>query len=299
MSSIIDPEKYGVSFSLKQCRNFGLDPRETLQWLLDQGWRRFRLMSYWNEHEKQQGDYNFTELDWQIEMISNAGGEITLCLGVKQPRWPEYHWPKWAKDLSESAKSDALIAYIQTVINHVSVQPAIKSYQLENEALLKNFGSDIDIDRARLCKEFETVCKVDNRPIIMSTSNGWGTPLRRPVPDMVGFSVYTVIYHNGRYRTTIQKPWLHKLRKFIIENFLNRPVFIHELQCEPWGHTAIWKMTREEQDISMSTHQIEQNIRWAHKIGAYPIDFWGAEWWYWRWLQGNQTIYHTVRSLLL
>ena len=296
---MIDREKYGASFSLKQCRNFGLDPRETLQWLLDQGWRRFRLMSYWNEHEKQQGDYNFTELDWQIEMISNAGGEITLCLGVKQPRWPEYHWPKWAKDLSESAKSDALIAYIQAVINRVRDQPAIKSYQLENEALLKNFGSDIDIDRARLCKEFETVCKVDNRPIIMSTSNGWGTPLRRPVPDMVGFSVYTVMYHNGRYRTTIQKPWLHKLRKFIIENFLNRPVFIHELQCEPWGHTSIWKMTPEEQEHSMSLNQIEQNIRFAHKIGIYPIDFWGAEWWYWRWCLGDKTIYQTVEESLI
>ena len=93
---MIDPRAYGVSFSVKQCRNFGLDPKETLAWLLKQGWRRFRLMSYWNEHEKSQGIYDFTELDWQMKMIENAGGTVTLCLGVKQPRWPEYHWPAQA-----------------------------------------------------------------------------------------------------------------------------------------------------------------------------------------------------------
>lgn len=95
LQPVIDPQKYGISFSLKQCRNFGIDPMETLQWLLAQGWRRFRLMSYWNEHEAVQGVYDFTALDIQIATIHSAGGTISLCLGVKQPRWPEYHWPKW------------------------------------------------------------------------------------------------------------------------------------------------------------------------------------------------------------
>ena len=296
---MIDREKYGVSFSLKQCRNFGLDPRETLQWLLDQGWRRFRLMSYWNEHEKQQGDYNFTELDWQMEMISNAGGEITLCLGVKQPRWPEYHWPKWTSDFTPEQKTQALLGYLTATLEHVKNRDVIKSYQLENEALLSNFGSNIHIDRKRLRKEFALVNSFDNKPIYMSTSNGWGVPIRRPRPAAVGFSVYTTMFQNGKYSATIQKPWLHRVRHFIIRHVLRRPVFIHELQCEPWGHTAIWKMTPEEQDQSMSVEQIQKNIRWAHEIGAYPIDFWGAEWWYWRWCLGDKTIYQTVEESLI
>jgi hypothetical protein len=36
----------------------------------DLGVRRFRLMSYWDEHEKTPGDYDFKELDAQIAMIS-------------------------------------------------------------------------------------------------------------------------------------------------------------------------------------------------------------------------------------
>src|SRR3954468_12013319 len=98
--AVIDPAKFGVSFSIKQCHNFDIDPRETLDWLIKEaGFRRFRLMSYWNEHERERGKFEFKELDWQVEAISRAGGEISLCLGVKQPRWPESHWPDWALKL--------------------------------------------------------------------------------------------------------------------------------------------------------------------------------------------------------
>jgi hypothetical protein len=292
---MIDPDRYGVSFSVKQCRNFGVDARECLQWLLDQGWRRFRLMSYWNEHETVQGSYDFNELDWQIRMIARAGGVVTLCLGVKQPRWPEYHWPKWAWEAPNYTRDAALLMYIQKTVEHYKGQTAIISYQLENEALLKGFGDKIDIDRHRLRQEYNLVHRLDpSRPIIMSTSNGWGVPVRRPRPDMVGFSTYFIIHTNGKYHRTIQTPRLHRLRRRIIQLVLKRPVFIHELQTEPWGPTAIWKMDASEQDKSMSTEQIARNIAAARSIRVYPIDLWGSEWWYWRMKQSDTTIWDAV-----
>lgn len=292
---MIDPEKYGVSFSLKQYKAFRLDPHACLDWLLSQGWRRFRLMSYWNEHEKEPGKYDFTELDWQLDRIAKAKGVITLCLGVKQPRWPEYHWPEWVLQLGESERTEPLLAYIAAVIEHVGNRTEIISYQLENEALLKSFGRNIHIDRRRLRKEYDLVKRLDpSRPVIMSTSNGWGVPLRRPHPDSVGFSIYTIMHAKGKYRKTIQKPWLHRLRR----RLTRQPVFIHELQCEPWGPDAIWKMSTEEQAKSMSPERIKANIEAAQKIGAYPIDLWGAEWWYWRWLRGDTTPLDAVMKSL-
>lgn len=285
----IDPENYGVSFSIKQCRGFGVDPRDCLRWLIRRGWRRFRLMSYWNEHEKEQGEYNFTELDWQIRMIEKAGGKVTLCLGVKQPRWPEYHWPNWAHKISGEARAAALLEYIDVTVKHVRKHACIVSYQLENEALLSNFGEFIDIDNDRLKREYRHIRLLDpEQPIAMSTSNGWGIPFIGPIPDVVGFSVYTVMHKNGRYNQTIQRPWLHCLRKNLIRLIWRRPVFIHELQCEPWGPEAIWKMSQAEQAKSMSLERIRRNIAWAQKIAAYPIDFWGGEWWYWRYKQGSE-----------
>lgn len=298
---MIDPEKYGVSLSLKQCRNFGVDPHGCLDWLIDQGWRRFRLMSYWNECEKEQGVYDFSGLDWQLDRIEQANGIVTLSLGVKQPRWPEYHWPAWTHDLSEKEKTLALVQFLTATIEHVRNRSCIVSYQLENEALLPGFGENIDINRRRLRREFQLVKALDTeRPIIMSTSTSWGIPLRRPIPDIVGFSFYRTLYSHERKRYTeaFHSPLIDRLRAGAIRLLHGAPSFVHELRCEPWGPTTIRKMTVEEQDKSMSPSRIARNIRLARRIGVYPIDIWGAEWWYWRSLQGDETIHNTVKLTL-
>lgn len=299
--SLIDPRKYGVSFSIKQCRNFGVDPKNCLRWLLGRGWRRFRLMSYWNEHEKTAGRCDFTELDWQLKMIAAKGGRVTLCLGVKQPRWPEYHWPDWTRTMSEAEKTAALLAYVETVVKRYRTQPVVVSYQLENEALLAGFGENIEINRSRLRREFALVKQLDpHKPIIMSTSTSWGIPFRRPVPDVVGFSFYKTLFDSKkqRYGVALHSPLLDRLRAFLIRLFHRRPSFIHELQCEPWGPRAIWEMSALEQDRSMSPAHIRKNIAWARSARAYPIDLWGGEWWYWRWQQGDKVISQTVARYL-
>src|SRR6187402_2289074 len=105
---------FGVSLSVKQCRNFDISSTSCLKWLLkDCGFRRFRLMSYWDEIESTRGFYNFQELDNQIKLISKNNGTITLCLGARQPRWPENHWPVWAWDLSKEDRSIALLKFIE------------------------------------------------------------------------------------------------------------------------------------------------------------------------------------------
>ena len=287
---------FGVSFSLKQCRNFKLEPQATLQWLIhDAGFRRFRLMSYWNEHEKQPGHYDFSELDWQIAMVSQAGGEISLCLGARQPRWPENHWPDWAWQAEKTVRDQALLPFIEQVVKRYAANSQITSYQLENEALLINFGERAEVDRQRLQAEYTLVKQLDpQRPIVMTTSSSWGIPLRQPIPDVVGFSFYHTLYRNGGYHQSLMLPWVHRLRKQLIKLLHNRPVFIHELQLEPWGPQNIWDMTTEEQAKSMSPSQIVDNVRLAQAIKASPIDLWGGEWWYWRHLQGDDSIWEAV-----
>lgn len=297
----ISPKTYGVSFSTKQCRAFSIDEERCLDWLLnDAGFRRFRLMSYWNEHEKTKGKYNFKALDAQIDQIEAAGGEITLCLGARQPRWPENHWPDWAWKTTKEKRTEALLKYIEKVVKRYNKRNCIVSWQLENEALLKQFGRRPEIDRERLKTEYALVRKLDpKRPIIMSTSNGWGVPMRQPIPDIVGFSYYGIMHKHDAYHRTVHRPWLFKLRKAIIAYWWQRPAFIHELQCEPWGPTSIWSMSITEQDNSMDIYQIEQNIREARKIKATPIDLWGAEWWYWRLhVHDDPSIWHAVRNAI-
>ncbi|HYH36310.1 MAG TPA: beta-galactosidase [Candidatus Saccharimonadales bacterium] len=283
---MIDPARYGVSFSAKQCRNFKISTDETLDWLIKTaGFRRFRLMSYWDEHEKQPGTYDFKELDKQISLVEAAGGVITLCLGARQPRWPENHWPDWAWEQDKEARTEALLRYIETVVRRYRSRGCIVSYQLENEALLKSFGRRPEVDRKRLRAEFALVKRLDpTRPVIMSTSTSWGIPLRRPVPDIVGFSYYQVLYNSKeqRYTTAFHTPLLHRVRAGLIRLTTGKPVFIHELQLEPWGPKGIWDMPPVQQDESMGPVRITKNLALARAVHRYPIDLWGGEWWYWR-----------------
>lgn len=295
----MDPHAYGVSFSVKQCRDIGVDWRNCLLWALEQGWRRFRLMSYWNEIERQRGTYDFAALDEQLKLIAARGGIVTLCLGVKQPRWPEYHWPSWAVDLPAAEQEKALLAFVQAVVMRYQSKAVVVSWQLENEALLRGFGEKIHISRARLRREFDLVKQLDpKRPVIMSTSNSWGLPVRQPLPDVVGFSHYTIKYSRGRYHPTTQLIWLHRLRAWWLRHVDRTPVFVHELQLEPWGSRAIWKMSHEEQDRSMGPAQIAHNLRAGRAIKASPVDLWGLEWWYARHQAGDDTIWQAVKASL-
>jgi beta-galactosidase GanA len=270
---------------------------DCLDWALKQGFRRFRLMSYWDEIEPEQGQYDFSDLDKQIATIAKAGGVVSLCVGVKQPRWPEYHWPEWAKDLHHHERTPYVLAFLSAVVKRYRSNPAIVSWQLENEALLNNFGLDIQIDRSRLNAEYVLLKKLDpKRPVILSASNGWGVPARSPIPDIIGFSYYGTMHQNGKYHRTIHRPWLYRARTYLVDQLLGKPTFIHELQLEPWGPEAIWKMTKKEQSKSMGAAHIRKNIAAAKKIKAYPIDLWGLEWWYWRYQNNDPSVWQAVHS---
>lgn len=298
----INPHRFGVSFSIKQCRAFKLDSSKCLNWLIrGAGFRRFRLMSYWDEIEKIHGTFDFTELDAQVKRISRAGGEITLCLGARQPRWPENHWPDWAWQARAPQRNAALIHFIQVVVDRYKHEPALVSYQLENEALLEAFGTRPEVNRKRLIEEYKLVKRLDpKRPIIMTTSTSWGAPVRQPVPDIVGFSYYQMLYRAdlSRYTTAFHRPWMHRIRAMTIKVLWNRPCFIHELQLEPWGPKNIWEMSVKEQDESMNTVQIQKNLALAKATKLYPLDLWGGEWWYWRMNQKDTSIWETVRDEL-
>ncbi|RTK94733.1 hypothetical protein EKI60_02405 [Candidatus Saccharibacteria bacterium] len=276
-------ESFGASLSIKQCRNFKVSDQAVLRFALKElGLRRFRLMSYWNECETKQGAYDFTVLDKQLEIIGRYKGDVTLCLGARQPRWPESHWPEWAKKLPIGARNQVLLKFIETVVVRYKDQKTIVSWQLENEALLKNFGKHGDFDRTRLRTEYALVKHLDQtRPVIMTTSTSWGIPLRRPIPDIVGFSYYRITHDKGQYRKSIYQPWIFKFRALLIKLIWRRPSFIHELQAEPWGPKNIWEMPSTEQAKSMNAKLLQANITAAQSTKLLPIDLWGLEWWYW------------------
>lgn len=283
--------QYGVSFSKKYAQELGNDWKANYDAILnDLNVKHLRLMSYWDLGEPEQGQYDFTDLDYQMDEAAKHGAKVSLAIGLRQPRWPECHQPQWAKNLKENSPEwqKALDDYITAVQNRYKNHPALESYQLENEAKNAWFGEcNGPASDERLVHEFNLAKQNDpNHPVYMSLSDQHGLPIKDPVPDKYGFSVYRVVWNDkGPFHFYLTYPtplWYHKLRAWIIKQMHGRDVFIHELQVEPWGPKATVDLTVDEQNRSMSTKQMQTNLDFAKRIGKDEIYLWGSEWWYWR-----------------
>ncbi len=292
---LIQPVKqprYGVSFSVKYAQELSNDWKANYTALLDDlKIQDYRLMSHWDTIEPDNNRYTFADLDWQMDEAAKRGANVSLSIGLRQPRWPECHEPGWAKQIEEESAAwrTELYEYIEAVVTRYRTHPALYSYQLENEASNNWFGDCRGgaAPQDRLVEEFNLVKQLDPyHEVWMSLGDQHGWPLSQPTPDKYGFSVYRVVYSTQLpvhfYMTYPITVWYHRMRIAIIDIIRDRDVFIHELQAEPWGPKATKDLTIDEQDRSMSSEQIHKNLTYARKIGKSEIYLWGGEWWYWR-----------------
>ncbi len=299
----VSQPNYGVSFSEKRSTELGLDWRANYLALLDDlKIKNYRLMSYWDVHERMRGQLDFRSLDWQMDEAAKRGAKVSLAIGLRQPRWPECHEPAWATKITGNEWKQALYSYMETVVKRYEHHPALISWQLENEGMNDWFGMCGKSDRTRLIEEFKLVKSLSSHPIWMSLSDQHGLPLGQPWPDKFGYSVYRIVWSEKTwpYKGYLTYPtpiWYHRARAAVIHAYTGRDIFIHELQLEPWGPKDFKDMSTDEQNISMSTKQIGENVYFAREIGARDIYTWGSEWWYWRkTIKNDPSVWETVRT---
>jgi len=290
-----EPLNLGVSFSSSYASGMGLDPRETLEAMLkDLHPSRVRLVSYWSEHEKTQGVYDFSDLDWQFALLQKYNAKASLSIGLRQPRWPECHFPEWAMNKNEAEITAPLETYIQTVVNRYKTAPALGEYQLENEYFLKVFGTCQNYrSRDRLISEFNLVKQLDpnHRVVISRSNNALGYPVNEPIPDASAVSVYKRVWDKTITKRYFEYPfpgWFYGTLAAIMQIVHGKPTIIHELQAEPWPPSGeIIDNSLAEQNKSMDANRLEKRADYAISSGIRTIDFWGAEWWYWRLTKAN------------
>src|SRR5688572_7243973 len=191
------PLKLGASFIPAYAESLGLDAQRTMDALInDLGIRHFRLVSYWSQLEPHPGQYDFGLLDWQFKKAEAAGARVTLSVGLRQPRWPECHMPKWAESNPPEVWERQLADFMTATIERYKHSSALESYQLENEYFLKGFGICTNFDRERLVNEYNLVKRTDpTRPVIVARSNNaLGMPVGTPTPDEFGISIYKRVW---------------------------------------------------------------------------------------------------------
>lgn len=285
------PFEVGTTFVADYARYFDLDPRETLEEIFrDLGMKRIRLVSYWENHEHEQGIYNFDELDWQFDLAEQYGVEVSLSIGLRQPRWPECHMPDWAAKIPNKGWKEPLYKYIETVVQRYKNRPTLESYQLENEFFLSVFGICPDFDRKRLEYEYDLVKRLDpDTTLIVNRSNNavpsW--PVGSPRSDKVGAAIYKRVWDKTVTRRYFEYPvpaWYYAFLAGMTDITTGRETFIHELQTEPWVDErlgGVKDVSVEEQYKTMSPERLVSRIDYAKATGMREMDMWGTEWWYW------------------
>lgn len=300
------PWQFGVTFVPSYARYLGLNADDTLNAILyDLGAKQIRLVSYWDSIQPtKNGGYNFSELDKEFQMVGAASAKVTLAVGLRQPRWPECHMPEWAMNEPKSEWYPQLKSFMQTVVNRYKGNPALISYQLENEYFLKVFGKCTDFSRERLEDEYNFVKAIDPaHTLIVSRSNNWvGLPVGQPRPDEFGISVYKRVWDRSFTHRYIEYPypaWYYAFYAGAGELLTGKNLMIHELQAEPWmpDGIAMVDSTTSEQYKSMSPQRFRDRFEYAKATGMHEIDFWGVEWWYWRKVHFNDpTIWNIAKQ---
>lgn len=283
------PLTEGATFIPSYADSLGVDPKQTLDALIGINIKNYRLVSYWNELEPSPGNYDFSSLDWQFAKIQQAGGTVSLAIGLRQPRWPECHAPSWIDTSKPKADwQPQLEQFMTAVINHYKTNPALKSYQLENE-FFNHFGECYNFDRARLTDELNLLKKLDpNHPVIISRSNNYvGLMLRRPLPDMIGISVYRRVWDSQITHRYFEYPfpsWYYGFLAGAEKILTGKDSVLHELQAEPWPPDGknITDISLAEQNKSFNADRFRDRIAFAKRTGMKEIYYWGAEYWYYR-----------------
>ncbi|HLD82004.1 MAG TPA: beta-galactosidase, partial [Patescibacteria group bacterium] len=281
--------KFGVTFSVKQAEELGLDWKQTYTALLDElNIRYFRIPAYWDRIEFNRDEYNFEELDYIIAEAEARDAKIILAMGQRVPRWPECHPPAWAHELREDVRQSEIIELLTELVERYKHRRGVFLWQVENEPLLSIFGECPKPDIEFLEREVAHVKSLDDtRPVMVTDSGELSLWLRiSSVADILGISMYRITWNElfGYFFYPLT-PRHYQNKAAFANLFVNR-VIITELQGEPWADRPLDQISLAEQFQTMNVEIFKDNIEFAQQTGFEQVYLWGAEWWYWLKQQG-------------
>lgn len=277
---------YGVTFSPQYAKYLELDWKQIFIKSLDElGVKEFRIPTYWNEIEKNVGEFSFEEVDFMVSEAGKRRARIILVVGFRQPRWPECYLPKWATNLSLEEKRARILNFVQKTTERYKDQRAVWAFQVENEPFLPFFGENCDRGDVNFLKqEVNLVRSLSNKPIIISDSGelgSWISPMQ--LGDIFGTTLYRDVYNPIMgYFSYPFLPYLYNIKSQIIRGIFaqkSEKTIIVELQAEPWLLGAGSKNPTQQAAV-FPLSRLKNNLNYAQKTGFDTSYLWGVEWWY-------------------
>jgi len=305
LREIPDNINYGVSFSKYHSAELGLDWKEVYLNLLDDlQVRRFRFSAHWPNTEPKNNEFNFSELDFQIQEAKKRNASVIFALGRRLPGWPECHEPEWVEKLSDEEKKEEVLQYIERLVNRYKSFDNIIMWQVENEPFLKLFSKHHCknfLDAPFLKKEIALVKTLDpKRPVLVTDSGELSTWIKAyKSGDIFGTSVYLYVWNSilGPFRYPLT-PGFFRIKYNLISGLLGRKdAILVELSAEPWLLKPIIDTAVEDQLKRMDLSKFNEVIKFASKTGFKNQYLWGAEWWFWLKQNGHEEIWNRAKEL--
>lgn len=294
--------KFGITFSHRYASDIQLDWKKTFEAILDDlQVRKIRIPVYWDLVEKEEGKFDFSDVDWQLEAAKKRNADVILVVGQKVPRWPECAIPEWAKQDDQKRKQALLKEIMAVVKRYKDNHPEIKYWQVENEPFLP-FGICPALDVNLLDSEIALVRALDpTRPVIVTDSGElslWIQAAKRA--DVFGTTMYRTIWKEGiGYFDYPIGPRFFHFKHWLIKTFAHQEnAIVVELQAEPWIKGYTIEQPLSEQFKSMNSEKLVDNVEFARKVDYPEIYLWGAEWWYWLKTEKNHPeLWDTAKEL--
>ncbi|OLP17169.1 hypothetical protein BST81_17620 [Leptolyngbya sp. 'hensonii'] len=316
------PRRLGTTFSPLQCYYLGIDYQQAFSAICSLGWDVIRLCGYWFEIEPVADRYNFTVLDWLLEESQRYPVDIVLTVGMKAPRWPEYHFPDWVKQAAKTDQTsrpldhdrtiaDRTLNFTTTLLQHARQRPNLKYWQVENEPAIRQpitSGRWLSPEFVRQETDLVRSLSLPGQKILLTTAIGMPFALspaddrafRQSLEqaDAVGINVYTKIGLGlGLYLQPSPLYWyrLQTWQQAMAQQ--GREAWIAEAQAEPWERKKLVAIDRSNYP-SASPHRTQKLVSKLAHMGYETVMLWGCEYWYWQWLRGHQAWWNGVRNLL-
>jgi hypothetical protein len=285
---------YGLNFSDKYATEMGLDWKEVFNETLEEfPTKKFRIALYWDQVEKDRGNYDFSNIKYQLDKLEKfPESEVILVIGRKVIRYPECHEPHWWRELSSQEEQKAeVLKYVEKTVKELKGYRSIKYYQVENEPFfpfgyctkLENLG-DLVEEEVRLVRSLDP-----ERKILMQDSGEAGFwNLSAHLGDYLGISIYRKVWFDLFGILTGQSsfplkypigPAYYKIKSHLLGIEFEK-IKATEVQAEPWGPVRNDLLTVDDINKTMSPDDFKKIFEFNYSTGFSEFHLWGVEWWY-------------------
>lgn len=309
---------FGISFRPRQVEAFGLDGRATLTALLAYPFELIRLAAYWDRIETGAGEFETSELDWQLDAAEQAGKLVILSIGpIKNFGYPEYYVPQ--HQLKGQLREGSLVTpethadlysaargFISRIVTRYRGRESLVAWQLEHEAVDPlGFEHSWRLGREFVEGELAAVRESDpSRPVMMNgflamasvvrLSQWWRTrdqgdslAVATQLADIVGIDYYPRHALVRLGPTTVYADGsAGRAPKAVLDQLgaRHRRWMVAEGQAEPWETTTLPPSPDLKTMFTCAPHHLIENYNaamgWSSpQTPMYAYLLWGAEYW--------------------